>query len=68
MVVEGLEPVPALFGVAEAAPAGDRDVGGHQHVGVRVRGGEAFRGHATCLSLRSLKYKRRRNMAGRRLP
>ena len=53
--VELLEPVPSLLGLAEAAPAGDSDVGGHQHVGVRVRGDEASGGHAACLSLRSLK-------------
>jgi hypothetical protein len=68
LVVELLEPVPSLLGLAQATPAGDRDVGGHQHVRVRARGGETLGGHAACLSLRSLKYKRRRSTAGRRLP
>ena len=64
LVVELLEPVPSLLGLVEAAPAGDGDVGGHQHVGVRVGGDGASTGHAARWSLRSLKYRRRRSMRG----
>jgi hypothetical protein len=68
LVVELLEPVPSLLGPVQATPAGDRDVGGHQLVGVRVHRNQALGAHAACLSLWSLKYMRRRNMVGCRLP